>query len=197
MRALKFLILSVGCAATLNSYAAQVAVHVEPVNLQGPRPLEDQSKAAVVRDYIRAWQSFDAALGQNRPELLDADFVGTARDKLSDTIQQQAKLGIRSQYQDRSHDLQILFYSPDGNYDTARNCSLPRRIDSGRSEMEGAGISIGTRVMEIAKSPDPASNISERVIERATGTRRITRKSTKRERERARERARARCCADF
>jgi len=114
MRALKFLILSVGCAATLNSYAAQVAVHVEPVNLQGPRPLEDQSKAAVVRDYIRAWQSFDAALGQNRPELLDADFVGTARDKLSDTIQQQAKLGIRSQYQDRSHDLQILFYSPDG-----------------------------------------------------------------------------------
>jgi len=114
MRALKFLILSVGCAATLNSYAAQVAVHVEPVNLQGPRPLEDQSKAAVVRDYIRAWQSIDAALGQNRPELLDADFVGTVRDKLSETIQQQANLGIRSQYQDRSHDLKILFYSPDG-----------------------------------------------------------------------------------
>jgi hypothetical protein len=94
--------------------AIQVAVHVEPVDLHGPRHLEDQSQAAVIRDYLHAWQSFRAALGQNQPELLGVDFVGSARDKLAGTVKQQAELGIRTQYQDRSHDLQILFYSPEG-----------------------------------------------------------------------------------
>jgi len=55
-----------------------------------------------------------AAFEQNRADLLDPDFVGTARDKLTDTIQQQANLGIRTHYQDRAHDLQIVFYSPEG-----------------------------------------------------------------------------------
>jgi len=107
-------ILIAGLAATVDSMAAQVQVRVAPVHLQGPRPLEEQSKAAVIRDYLHAWQGVHAALEQNRPELLEADFVGTAKDRLTDTIQQQSKLGIRTQYQDRSHDLQILFYSPDG-----------------------------------------------------------------------------------
>jgi hypothetical protein len=115
MTALKcLLVLSAGFAATSDLMAVQVAVHVEPVNLQGPRHLEDQSQAAVVRDYLHAWQSFRAALEQNQPELLEADFVGSARDKLAGTVKQQGELGIRTRYQDRSHDLQILFYSPDG-----------------------------------------------------------------------------------
>jgi hypothetical protein len=108
------LILCAGIAATSTFGAAQATVHLEPVNLQGPRHLEDQSQAAVVRDYLRAWQGLRAALEQNRPELLDADFIGTAKDKLAGTIKQQSDLGLRTQYQDRSHDLQILFYSPDG-----------------------------------------------------------------------------------
>jgi hypothetical protein len=107
-------ILFAGFAATVVSMAAQVPVRVAPVHLQGPRTLEEQTQAAVTRDYLQAWQGFHAALEQNRPELLEADFVGTAKDRLTDTIQQQNKLGIRTQYQDSSHDLQILFYSPDG-----------------------------------------------------------------------------------
>jgi len=51
---------------------------------------------------------------QNRAEVLDSAFVGTAKDKLAETIQQQAKLGIHTSYQDRAHDLQIVFYSPEG-----------------------------------------------------------------------------------
>jgi hypothetical protein len=51
---------------------------------------------------------------QNRADLLNEDFVGTAKDKLTDTIQDQAKLGLRTRYRDRSHDLQIVFYSPEG-----------------------------------------------------------------------------------
>lgn len=114
MTALKLLIILGAGFAAANLSIAQVAVHLEPVNLQGPRHLEDQSKGAVLRDYLQAWQSFSAALAQNRPELLDADFVGTARDRLASTVKQQDELGIRTRYQDRSHDLQILFYSPDG-----------------------------------------------------------------------------------
>jgi hypothetical protein len=115
MSAVRFLlILCIGFAVTSDSIADEAAVRVEPMNLQGPRPLSDQSKAAVIRDYLQAWQGFHAALEQNRPELLEADFVGTAKDKLSDTVQLQRKFAIQTRYQDRSHDLQIVFYSPDG-----------------------------------------------------------------------------------
>jgi len=109
-----FIILFAGCVALSHAMAAQVAVHVEPMRLQTSRPLTDQSKAAVIRDYLHAWNGLQAALEQNRPELLDADFAGIARDRLADTVHQQGQLGIRTHYQDRSHDLQILFYSPDG-----------------------------------------------------------------------------------
>jgi hypothetical protein len=94
--------------------AAEPAVHVEPPNLHGPRQLQDQTATAVVQDYVESWQSLAAALRQNRPDLLDQDFVGTAKDKLTDTIHQQAALGLHTRYQDRAHKIQIVFYSPDG-----------------------------------------------------------------------------------
>jgi hypothetical protein len=94
--------------------AEQPTVRVEPANIEGPRVLNDQTKAAVIRDYLEAWQSMRAALLQNRSNLLDRDFVGTAKDKLVDTIQDQVTMGISTRYLDRSHDLQIVFYSPEG-----------------------------------------------------------------------------------
>lgn len=93
---------------------AQGTVNVETPHLDGPRILADETANAVVRNYIESWKSLNAALSANRPELLDRDFVGTAREKLGQTIQQQAKAGIRTTYQDRSHDIQIVFYSPEG-----------------------------------------------------------------------------------
>ncbi len=94
--------------------AAPPTVHVEPVKLQGPRPLPEQTQATAVRDYLQAWQTVGAALEQNNPGLLDRDFVGTSKDKLAETIQQQAALGIRTRYQDKAHNLKIAFYSPEG-----------------------------------------------------------------------------------
>jgi hypothetical protein len=55
-----------------------------------------------------------AALQQNRPDLLDRDFVGTAKDKLTDTIHDQVTTGISTRYLDQAHNLQIVFYSPEG-----------------------------------------------------------------------------------
>jgi hypothetical protein len=103
-------VLSVGSAGAL----AQAVVHVQPINLQGPRNLAEQTANAVVKNYIESWQSLKAALEQNRPDALDRDFVGTAKQKLTETIQQQAKLGMKTSYQDRSHDIQVVFYSPEG-----------------------------------------------------------------------------------
>ena len=92
----------------------QAAVRVEPPDLQGPRPLPKQTATAAVRDYLQSWQSLRAAFEQNRSDLLDPSFVGTAKDKLTDTIQQQTALGISTHYQDSAHDIQIVFYSPEG-----------------------------------------------------------------------------------
>ena len=94
--------------------ADQPTVRVEPPSLQGPRELNDQTQTAVIRDYLQAWQSVGAALQQNRADLLNRDFVGTAKDRLSDTIHDQVTMGITTRYLDLSHDLQIVFYSPEG-----------------------------------------------------------------------------------
>jgi len=109
-----FLILSTVLGAAAGFAAAQAAVRVEPATLEGPRQLADQTAKAAIQDYLESWQSMSAALNGNRADLLNADFVGDAKDKLSQAIQDQAKLGIRTRYEDRAHDLQIVFYSPEG-----------------------------------------------------------------------------------
>ncbi|HLY39766.1 MAG TPA: hypothetical protein VKR52_01085 [Terracidiphilus sp.] len=93
---------------------AQATVNVEPSHLDGPRALDRETRASVIRDYLESWQTLNAALEQNRPGLLDADFVGVAKDRLVATIAGQVAQGIHTGYQDRSHDIQIEFYSPDG-----------------------------------------------------------------------------------
>ncbi len=109
-----FLILCTVVNSASGYVAAEALVHVEPAHLQGPRALQEQTGTAAIRDYLQSWQSARAALEQNRAELLAPDFVGTAKEKLTDTILKQKALGIRTRYVDREHDLQIVFYSPEG-----------------------------------------------------------------------------------
>lgn len=92
----------------------QPAVRVEPPSTQGPRQLQEQTAKAAIQDYIDSWQSMSKALDLNRPDLLDRDFIGSARDKLAATIKDQSAAGIHAVYHDRSHDIQVLFYSPEG-----------------------------------------------------------------------------------
>ena len=90
------------------------AVRVAPTDSVGPRSLEKQTETGVIRDYLKAWRSMSDALDQNRTDLLDPDFIGTAKEKLAGTIREQAKLGIHTRYRDGAHDLQLVFYSPEG-----------------------------------------------------------------------------------
>lgn len=80
----------------------------------GPRTLEAQTRGAVVRDYLQAWKSLSGALQENRTDLLDASFVGVAKEKLTDAVREQQALGMQTRYRDVSHDIKIVFYSPEG-----------------------------------------------------------------------------------
>ncbi len=107
-------VILMSCALSITGWAQEPSVRVEPPQLGGSRPVEKQTQAAVVRDYLQSWKSLQGALDGNQADLLDAYFVGIARDKLASTIDDQAKIGIHTRYQDRTHDLQIVFYSPEG-----------------------------------------------------------------------------------
>jgi hypothetical protein len=85
------------------------------VNAAGPRQVEDTTEKALERDYARAWSSMEAALSENRADLLDADFVGVALDALRDRVNEQQQNGLRTRYIDRGHKLQAVFYSPEGS----------------------------------------------------------------------------------
>jgi hypothetical protein len=101
--------------ATANQVAAQANVRIEPSAApQGPRVLEEQTASAAIRDYLQSWQTLGAALEQNRTDLLGTCFAGTALDKLGETVQEQVVAGLRTRYQVSSHDIQIVFYSPEG-----------------------------------------------------------------------------------
>ena len=106
------------CAAIVGACSlaagAQPAVRVEPAHLEGPRQLAAQTQQGVVSDYLQSWKVMEAALDQNQAGLLGGDFIGNAKDKLTATIHEQAAAGLHTRYVDRSHDLQIVFYSPDG-----------------------------------------------------------------------------------
>jgi hypothetical protein len=79
------------------------------------RPLEALTQKAVVRDYASAWRTLAEALNDNNPWVLDRDFVGVAEQKLRQLVASQAKAGLRTRYVDRGHQLEVLFYSPEGS----------------------------------------------------------------------------------
>ena len=80
-----------------------------------PRQVEDTTQAAVARDYAAAWQALAEALDKNQPDLLGANFVGTASTKLAETISEQRKTGIHQRYLDKGHHVNAIFYSPEGS----------------------------------------------------------------------------------
>ena len=109
-------ILALACAMALPAaiHAQQPNVQVQSPDLHGSRQLEKLTEASVIRDYLESWQTLDQALDQNQAQLLGADFAGTALGKFTDTITDQTKYGIHTRYTERGHNLQIVFYSPDG-----------------------------------------------------------------------------------
>ena len=114
-KTLKYLVTFLLVIATPLAFGAdQPSVQVKPPDVHGPRPIADQTAEAAVRDYLESWQAMKSALDQNRASLLNRDFEGEAKDKLTAAISSQMKAGIHTKYEDRSHNIQIVFYSPEG-----------------------------------------------------------------------------------
>ncbi len=80
-----------------------------------PRDVEDTTAKAIVRDYGSAWSTLSRALAEDRADLLGSAFVGVAQEKLAQKIAQQKAAGLRTRYLDRGHQLDAVFYSPEGS----------------------------------------------------------------------------------
>jgi len=118
-RVLAGLAVAVVVSATAPVFMVQADDSLPQVSLNadslGPRSIEDLTSKAVVRDYAFAWQTMAQALDQNRLELLDGYFTGTAKQNLAKLIADQKKTDVRVRYQDQGHKLEAVFYSPAGD----------------------------------------------------------------------------------
>jgi len=106
------------CLALLSGVLAApgdtVQVRLDASQIQ-PRPLEQLTGQAIVKTYSNAWKNMEAALEQNRPDLIDESFVGYAHDKLLSQVQEQKKNGLATRYVDHGHQVSATFYSPEGS----------------------------------------------------------------------------------
>lgn len=101
-------------ACFLFASSPQPGVHVAPMDSVGPRSIEPQTQSSIIRDYLAAWKTLSRTMNENRPDLLDAYFVGQAKQELAKTVRQQKNAEIHTTYEDTSHNIRVVFYSPEG-----------------------------------------------------------------------------------
>jgi hypothetical protein len=80
-----------------------------------PRQVEEATVQAIQRDYGKAWQTLSQAMAENRSDTLASAFVGIAKDKLTQAVNEQKSEGLRRKYVDKGHRLEVVFYSIDGS----------------------------------------------------------------------------------
>ena len=80
-----------------------------------PRPIEDNTQQAIIRDYSAAWKAMNTALANNTVAPLRDNFTGFALDKLTERVQEQKQNGLSTRIIDHGHKVDALFYSPDGS----------------------------------------------------------------------------------
>jgi hypothetical protein len=107
-----------------SAFAATAPAVSLSVQNAAPRAVEDTTQKAIARDYATAWQAMTEALEQNRADLLAANFVGSANDTLTATIDAQRQSGLHQRIVDEGHTVDAVFYSPEGSamemHDTAQ-----------------------------------------------------------------------------
>lgn len=90
------------------------AVQLNVKNAQ-PREVEDVTQNAVVRDYTLAWQAIGTSLANNSLQPLNDNFSGYALNRLTQRVKDQKAQGITTKIIDRGHNVEAVFYSPDGS----------------------------------------------------------------------------------
>ncbi|MGE0404743.1 MAG: hypothetical protein AB7O65_00455 [Candidatus Korobacteraceae bacterium] len=108
-----FLVLLITATNSSAQQASQDLVELSAVGA-GPREMQEATRQSIARAYGRAWETLSRALAENREDLLDSAFLGSARDALVQLVRHQKATGIRQRYVDRGHKAEVLFYSPEG-----------------------------------------------------------------------------------
>jgi hypothetical protein len=122
------LVLALFLLSPLPSHAADTAVQMQlDSHKAAPRAVETLTERGVLRDYRIAWISLAKALESNTLEPLDGPFADEAKRELKDAIVSQQKFGLRQKYLNQNHQLEAVFYAPEGDvielHDTAE-CQL-------------------------------------------------------------------------
>ena len=112
LAALAILAIAFAAHSVFAASAPSIVINTEHAT---PREIEETTQKALARDYATAWQTMTEALDQNRADLLSANFIGTAGDKLTATIQEQTKAGLHQHITDQGHTVDAVFYSPEGS----------------------------------------------------------------------------------
>lgn len=102
--------------------APDIALQLD-VSSVGPRKIEPQTEGRIVADYRLAWIDIAHALSVNDPAPFGGLFVGSAKNWLEGSVAGQRQSGITTRVSDQSHELQAVFYAPEGDlielHDTA------------------------------------------------------------------------------
>ena len=103
----------------LSVYLAAAAQSLPQVHLDAeglaPRSIEQLTGTAIARDYALAWRDMTSALESNQSGPLGEEFVGFAKDHLTQRIAQQNRAGLHVHIADHGHHLKAVFYSADGS----------------------------------------------------------------------------------
>jgi len=122
MKLARILILTLGVAIAISGAVPllkQIFAGTKPLvqltvkNAQ-PREVEDVTQNAIVRDYALAWQAISTSLANNTLQPLNENFAGFALDKLTQRVKDQKQNGLTTRIIDHGHNVDAIFYSPDG-----------------------------------------------------------------------------------
>jgi hypothetical protein len=115
--------LLLACALPAAAQAPAVTVHLDSSHAV-PRAIEDQTARRILADYRFAWTNLARAVEANSLDSIQGLFVGAARESLAATVATQRQSGLRTRYLNQTHELEAVFYAPEGDvielHDTAR-----------------------------------------------------------------------------
>jgi hypothetical protein len=115
-------VLIVVVAFSASAGPPEIAAQLD-ITKAGPRKIEAQTEGRVLADYRLAWSGIAQAMSVNDSGPLEALFVGSAKKWLDEGIAGQRHSGVTTRYSNQSHNLQAVFYAPEGDlmelHDTA------------------------------------------------------------------------------
>ena len=100
-----------GCMLTYAQSPPQV--HLDADGLK-PRPIEELTGTTIAHSYALAWRNLANALESSQPAGIGDQFVGVAKDRLTQRVVEQNQAGIHVRVVDHGHQVKAIFYSTDG-----------------------------------------------------------------------------------